>query len=119
MFGSASHIPKEFRETSSSVSMESPHGVHPKIINMTFPFIKYVDSMDSTWSIWSPYGVYMESTWTLLTNLAGLPAKKNCMWTPSGLQDSTWTPLESRWNRWGRVKFSKMCRKFRAVISYL
>jgi len=76
MFGSASHIPKEFRETSSSVSMESPHGVHPKIINMTFPSIKYVDSMDSTWSIWSPYGVYMESTWTLLTNLAGLPAKK-------------------------------------------
>jgi hypothetical protein len=28
------------------------------------------------------------------------------MWTPCGLQESTWTPLESRWNRWGRVKSS-------------
>jgi hypothetical protein len=28
------------------------------------------------------------------------------MWSPSGLHDSTWTPLDSSWNRWGSVKSS-------------
>jgi hypothetical protein len=77
--------------------MESPHGVHPKIINMTFLSIKYVDSMDSTWSIWSPNGVHVESIWTLLTNLAGLSAKKlhvDSMWTAGIHLDSSGVQVE-------------------------
>ena len=94
-----------------SVLLWNPHGVHPKIISMKFLYIKYVDSMDSTLvhmeSIWSPCGVHVESTHRFGRALC----KKNYMWSPSGLHDSTWTPLDSSWNRWGSVK-SSLCLRF-------
>jgi len=41
--------------------------------------------------------------------LAVVSAKKNAIkstWTPGGLRKITWTPPESTWNMWGKVKSS-------------
>src|ERR1700735_5090354 len=53
-------------------------------------------------SIWSLSGVYLEST----HQFGRAPCKEIYMWSPSGLHDSTWTPVDSNWNRWGSVKSS-------------
>jgi len=42
--------------------------------------------------------------------LAVVSAKKNAIkstWTPGGLRKITWTPPESTWNMWGKVKSSR------------
>ena len=39
------------------------------------------------------------------------PSQKKCTWTPGGLQKITWTPAESTWNMWGKVKSSKYLQR--------
>ena len=55
-----------------------------------------VDSMDSRWSVWSPPGMHLESTW----NASGVHLE--CIWSPPGMH------LESTWNASGvQVEFGK------------
>ena len=44
----------------------------------------------------TPQEVLVKSRWIMHANLAVLPAKKQC----------TWTPAKSTWNMWGKVKSS-------------
>src|SRR5882757_592212 len=64
------------------------------------------------WNPWTPpgfHGLQVDSRWIPggIREIFGWAAcKRNSTWTPPGLMESRWSPVDSTWNLWGSVKSS-------------